>query len=1240
MTLVSSSPPLKLIDLCLKPSGSIISSLVGEFTSSGCHEIAMIRPGGIIELHRLSDESTLKLVSRIETWSVLRCISSIRLAGLKRDLLAIGSDSGCLCVIDFESNETFTAPKIHVPTPFGKTQCRRGVPGQYITSDPRGRAVMIASVEKRKLVYVLNRDSSDSLTIASPLEAHRNRTLCWGVVGVDNGYENPIFASLEILYADELDSQDYKKEIAYYELDLGLNHVSRKWSTNIASTACCIASLPGGSDGPSGILIGCENYIEYIHDNLTERIVCLVPRRNNMEPNQSVLVQSITVFKQKRNKFFALAQTELGDVFKVLFQNNILTISLLDTLQVGNSLNITKAGYLFVASEFGDHNLYRFERIDLEDSATMTSKETHSICYDSGNPIPQCEEEQDIDLLPSLNKYISDKCSKFEPSKLKNLKKESFLESLAPTVQVLVGELAGNEVSPQIYTLCGRGPDSSLKILRHGAAVTELAVSDLPGTPGAVFTVKGHETGYDKYIVVSFADATLVLSVGETVEEVSEGSSGFLTNAPTLACSALSQERGICQVHPGGVRHIHQGRAKQWHCPGLKRIEMASANESQVLIALAGGEIIYFELDVVSGNLTEASTREMGVDVSCLDVGSIPEKRTRSVFAAVGCLDQSVRIISLMTDSLLIQRSSTALRARPHSVCLQQPCYLNIGLEDGSFLKNELDEVTGTIRASPLKRFLGARPVGTARVQVNNQSCTFLLSSRPWISRPDPASQSGKYLTTPLSYIPLDHACRFSSEAVPEGIVATAGSTLRILMLEGREADAFNSHSVKLRYTPRQMCLLEHSQLVIVESDINALSVQKSTVVKDTMDMDMDDDDDDDAPSPPPQEQKEESTAEDDEENFARSTVIRGPVPSKQGTWASSIRLLDPSNKCTTLDLIELTQNEAALCCCSVRFHSRGNEPLLAVGTVSNMVLHPLKCTEAHVVLYRVLQGDRLQLLHRTKVEAPVLCLTHFCGRLLVGVGKVLRLYEMGKKQLLRKCEYRSFPFMIKTLQAAGDRAYVGDMMQSVHFLKYDSTQNRIILLANDRVPSRCITCQELLDRSTIAAADKFGNIFIFRLPKGSEAGVVNLSGTRALWESSRADDLIPKLEILCHYYVGEVVTSLTRASLVAGSSEALLYVTITGRLGALLPLMTSKEDIEFYKQLENFMRVHAPRVTGREPQAYRSFYAPAKHVIDGDLCESFLKVELNLQKLVAEKMDRNIGEIFKKLEDTRNALL
>ena len=30
-----------------------------------------------------------------------------------------------------------------------------------------------------------------------------------------------------------------------------------------------------------------------------------------------------------------------------------------------------------------------------------------------------------------------------------------------------------------------------------------------------------------------------------------------------------------------------------------------------------------------------------------------------------------------------------------------------------------------------------------------------------------------------------------------------------------------------------------------------------------------------------------------------------------------------------------------------------------------------------------------------------------FKGRLLAGVGNVLRIYELGKKKLLRKCEYK-----------------------------------------------------------------------------------------------------------------------------------------------------------------------------------------------------------------------------------------
>ena len=88
--------------------------------------------------------------------------------------------------------------------------------------DPKGRAVMIGmvtlcllylpscdqfslffllptgAVEKQKLVYILNRDSAARLTISSPLEAHKSHTLLYHSVGVDVGFENPMFACLEL----------------------------------------------------------------------------------------------------------------------------------------------------------------------------------------------------------------------------------------------------------------------------------------------------------------------------------------------------------------------------------------------------------------------------------------------------------------------------------------------------------------------------------------------------------------------------------------------------------------------------------------------------------------------------------------------------------------------------------------------------------------------------------------------------------------------------------------------------------------------------------------------------------------------------------------------------------------------------------------------------------------------------------------------------------------------------------
>lgn len=102
-----------------------------------------------------------------------------------------------------------------------------------------------------------------------------------------------------------------------------------------------------------------------------------------------------------------------------------------------------------------------------------------------------------------------------------------------------VANLLGEEI-PQIWALCGRGSRSSLRVLRPGLAVTEMAVSPLPGAPQAVFTVRRSQTDeFDAYIVVSFTNATLV---SVTFDLQKQGNSSATSSpSPAMSNSTVSQ---------------------------------------------------------------------------------------------------------------------------------------------------------------------------------------------------------------------------------------------------------------------------------------------------------------------------------------------------------------------------------------------------------------------------------------------------------------------------------------------------------------------------------------------------------------------------------------------------------------------------------------------------------------------------------------------------------------------------
>jgi len=92
----------------------------------------------------------------------------------------------------------------------------------------------------------------------------------------------------------------------------------------------------------------------------------------------------------------------------------------------------------------------------------------------------------------------------------------------------------------------------------------------------------------------------------------------------------------------------------------------------------------------------------------------------------------------------------------------------------------------------------------------------------------------------------------------------------------------------------------------------------------------------------------------------------------------------------------------------------------------------------------------------------------------------------MGQKKLLRKIDNRNFQSAIIQIKCEEGRIYVGDLMESVHVLKFKPEQGQLYIFADDYI-NRYLTGFCLLDEDTVAGVDKFENFFVIRLPVGSE---------------------------------------------------------------------------------------------------------------------------------------------------------
>lgn len=364
--------------------------------------------------------------------------------------------------------------------------------------------------------------------------------------------------------------------------------------------------------------------------------------------------------------------------------------------------------------------------------------------------------------------------------------------------------------------------------------------------------------------------------------------------------------------------------------------------------------------------------------------------------------------------------------------------------------------------------------------------------------------------------------------------------------------------------------------------------------------------------------------------------------PRGTGHWASCIQVVDPVSSKSVVFTLELEDNEAAVSVAAVPFVSQDGETFLVVGTAKDMVVSPPSSSGGFIHIYRFQDDGRdLEFIHKTKVEEPPMALLAFQGKLLAGIGSTLRLYDLGMKQLLRKCQAPVVPKTIVGLQTQGSRIIVSDVRESVTYVVYKYQENILIPFVDDSI-ARWTSATTMVDYETVAGGDKFGNLWLVRCPaKVSEQADEEGSGAHLVHERGYLQGTPHRLELMIHFYAQDIPTSLHKTQLVAGGRDVVVWTGFQGTIGMFVPF-ASREDVDFFQNLEMQLVLQQPPLAGRDHLMYRGYYAPVKGVIDGDLCEMYFLLPNDTKMMIAAELDRSVREIERKISvgDPTSALL
>ncbi|XP_060861972.1 DNA damage-binding protein 1 [Metopolophium dirhodum] len=789
--------------------------------------------------------------------------------------------------------------------------------------------------------------------------------------------------------------------------------------------------------------------------------------------------------------------------------------------------------------------------------------------------------------------------------------------NLGPIVDMCVIDLE-RQGQGQVVTCSGAYKEGSLRIIRNGIGIQEVATIDLVGIKGMWPLRVTTDSLLDDTLVLSFVGHSRVLAYsGEEVEEIDL--EGFQSELQTFYCGNTSDNKMV-QITSASVRLIcleSKCLVSEWNVPDGKSINVVSCNGHQAVCAT--GNTLYY-IEIGTDKVDQKGFITLEHEVSCLDVCSFKnEFYKNSSLVAVGLwMDISVKILQLPDFEELV-REPLGEEIIPRSILMvtfENIDYLLCALGDGSLCYFHLNPENGVL-SDKRKVNLGTQPTLIRKFQSLATTSVFACSDHPTVIY----SSNNKLIFSNVNLRKVNHMCSLNTKSYPDSLAMATDTAIIIGTID--EMQKLHIRTIPLGEAPRRIAHQESSKSfgvitmrIDVHEGINLVPAR---------------------PSASTSAQNISGAINNRMPNNASAVNSnQGPLSIGSSEYGLEVEihnmLVLDQNTFEVLHAHQLNSNEYALSIISAKL---GDDPATyyILGTA---VVNP---EDQDPKLGRILifhwddSSSKLTPITEKEVKGACYGMAEFNGKLLAAVNCTVRLFEWtAEKELRLECSHFNniVALFVKT---KGDFIVCGDLMRSLTLLQYKTMEGSFEEIARDYNP-KWSTAIEIIDDDVFLGAENDKNLFIIH--KDS---------------TLTSDEARHQLQEIGQFHCGDLINVFRHGSLVmqhftdtyVSVQGGILYGTCSGALGLVTQLTPKMFD--FLSDLEKSLATVVKGVGKINHQFWRSYHTeirtePSESFVDGDLIESFLDLSKREMIAVVDALQGAYDHEFKKIsKDTKVSL-